>query len=658
MRTTRQNKKAQRLSDFFPAIDAPSPIARKATSRRQTKIAVASTPASKTPTRKASANDKRSYISTPVFDPDIHGAESDLSQSFEDAEFVKSLTFSPAKAKKAIRGTPGPARLTKKQHEYEVIVDYSSESEGFAFSPVKLAPVAIQESQGRQSKDTTVSRHTSEVYWNSKKKRVESVSEPSLPNESRSASPTPGDAFGSSVSSADSNASGKDGQYKGSRRTSKHFAEKGVVQRAQEKKRPRDRSTQNIERNSDQYGSSIQVGDIASREDLTNVGKGEPHRADRSQHLAPIPRDIKNAIPTSQAAKRSPRIFLTRTVPGALTTQHLEQIPLPDFMLSSGSDTLRKRERSFRKVAQIPNKLKPTVPQPFNLSEPLQRHGPQILHPNVTNEVQSMTEKASRGQADDDFQVPVMSKKTSRKRKPSDAGEPPNGLSSPAKRIKLASVAARPVGTLRPRRVPQTGYNTAESQILSTSAPQRRDTHRQASLQKPKLIEVKKTNEAQAGLVPRTLYSPEKQCRLNETKSVTKPAPFKFSTEARAARSPSVAAVTIQKPIQKQKPNTLNVPVLRAAPFIPKPSNHQSTVAASPVRSLPSRLQIRREFDKVAEKHAEEALQRRRLEETAMAAERERRMEQRKGWQDLGQAAIDQWAKNKINSEGKRDWID
>ncbi|CCG85057.1 protein of unknown function [Taphrina deformans PYCC 5710] len=235
------------------------------------------------------------------------------------------------------------------------------------------------------------------------------------------------------------------------------------------------------------------------------------------------------------------------------------------------------------------------------------------------------------------------------------------GMSSPAKRIKVQHDQTRPILPARG----QTSRLKHQSIVPSFEPPSAKMYKRTAEQTGSRFLRQaaggERAREADiVGVVPRTVYSPEKQFRINKVASPTKPQPFKFSTEARAGRSPAVRRPLQDGPPVPRKLNSLHVPALKVAPFVPKPSDHPATIAASPARKLPSRLQTRREFDKVAEKHAEEVVQKRRREEELLAAERERRMNERRGWQDSGRAAIEQWAaaRAKITSDGKRAWID
>lgn len=644
MPKTRSRCREQRLSDFFPSIEAPSPIVPDTATRRRTRSKAASssatveTPVPKSFSRRTLNKKKRESQSTPtVFDPAIHGLPIETSQDSED-DFVQSITFSAVKPKTPEPPTPS----AQSYHDYEVLVDYDSDENGFSFSPLKSTPLCIQKKPLRRSNGTPAPRKMGQVFWNSALKRIESWAE-DQPQEAL-------DQDYSSNASSDfgNSSSGSDEDVESAAENLTRVKQVDLTDSTQE-------PVQIVEKEIDDCAAGIRL-----------PMKPYPFRKSGAQVLQEPQRDSKrNGVVASNGLNslsrtdtRSPKITLTRAIPGSKSTHMLEQLPIPDYILAPEPSPSCKPARAFQKTARVPEKLKPTIPRPFHLSQPRSQTQDGLQTNQALKPINQRSSKTQRLHTGDDVlahkQVP------SRKRKTSE-GDHDAGLSSLAKRVKLTTTG-RPLAPLRQAQNVRRQRSTKPTFEFSSEAEWKERASRRESRTKGQgTANASKPKEPQIGLVPRTLYSPEKQSRLTKNNSVTKPAPFKFSTDARASRSPSVPRTTIEKPTKAaptRKSHIVDVPVLRTAPFIPKPSLHQPTVAASPVRTLPSRIQIRREFDKVADQHATENLRRRKEEEEKLALERERRMEERKGWQDQGKFAIEQWAKAKINSDGRRDWID
>lgn len=684
MPVTRRSRKGQRLSDFFPAIDAPSPIVAKTPStRRSTRAKTTSTPAATSVDVKSARRGRSTsrLVGTPVFDPELHGDISEDSHDSAEDEFVKSLTFSAVKPIRASESTP--VARSALGHDYDIVVDYDSESDGFAFSPVKFTPQQsgnlkpVRKGNGtpapvRRSKGTT------RMVWNSERKRVEQRIIEDLIPESQTQSFTEiisdgseSDETGASSDSeigpavvvaqvGDSVSDQIRSEIASSGSPTSPSSPEEIPKSLNRKRRiPSYEGVMSTVTGKTSHNQSETPAVKASSFVLNQVGSGrESAGSKKSAAISPA----KSSHVASAVAIRSPKVRLTRAVSGDLGSQRLETMDVPTYILSSETDTLRKNSHRYQPYARIPKKKQATVPQPFALSH--QRPQEQIMKQVDQREPALDTVSFDRSIARDErirgSTSQVLAAVPNRKRKASDAQEAPHPLDSPAKRVKLLD-ETRAVGKPRlPRNLIKSRSTVPDFRFSSEAFVQQKAAERKAKVDTQAKTEGLRPNDL--GRVPRTLYSPEKNFKLNKAASVTKPEPFKFSTIARAARSPSIASPGPSKPISRpvKQAVPLRVPVLQAAPFIPKPSSHLSTVAASPSRSLPSRLETRREFDRVAGKHAEDVLRRKRKEAEALSAERERRMDERKGWRDSGTAAIEHWAARakSNNSEGKRDWID
>lgn len=663
MPTTRRSQRGQRLSDFFPAIDAPSSIAPKVPAKRSRRTNTVSTPLTlQSSAIKFSSKRKTQRPETPTFNPEVHGQYLEADHSYDDDEFIKSVTFSAAKAKLPSRSTPAAVNY----HDYEMVVDYDSDETGFAFSPVKFeSPSAVRQS-GRKIFGTPAPAQAGKAMWKSEKNCVEKhdLDESSRGNVDRRSLETTirRKASVSSKVTTSESGSGTDDDTS----TDQPFSDGNASIRPEPSAQEPESLVEGLAADLTWQEPILEV--VPSDTDVNLLGEKE-----RAEVVAPpfrpsfgLPRNAKLARRViGQIEARSPRIRLTRAVSGCKTTQMLEQLPIPDYLLKPEPENTSKPKRAFKKVARLPPKFRPTIPQPFALSkaQPQTSKAQPQREINLGHTVESR-QGHLRSTGSNLYRAeingnPSVSGILSKKRKASDSSDRTVGLSTPAKRIRTdVSVTGSSASSMQPLNLTKSHNKVPESQITLGSKWKQRAADRamKSTIQEQR---VRQLEDVHIGLVPRTLYSPEKQLRPLKTSSVTKPAPFKFSTDARAARSPVVASPIIEKPAKvTTKRSTVNVPVLRTAPFIPKPSSRQATIAASPVRALPSRIQIRREFDKVAEEHAAEALRQRRQEEEAWAKERERRMEQRRGWQDQGRDAIEQWAKTKVNDDGKRDWID
>lgn len=683
MPTTRRSQKEQRLSDFFPAVNAPSPIV--ASARRAMRSNASATIAITRDTPRQSARKQprlQDNVSTPVFDPEVHCRTDEDSLDSEEDAFVKSLHFSAAKSR--TKGTP---MGTSKIHDYEVMVDYDSDSDSFAFSPVKFTPGNSERKPIRRANGTPAPtarlRQASKMVWNSVTKKIEeqmvSLVTPQGARNLAARISTPAARAVLSGSSSDESDDNEEQDEDGFEQhdTHENCYDMGTVVPATDQpatelvsQNSSPDTSRKFDRTISKSGPCINANSTsASSVNNSNLGAatthdGVPvespqvlvHRAPPIQ--APLPRNSKLGRKTSAASTRSPRIHLTRAVSGSLTVQKLDKIPLPEYILSSENDTLRKQSMRPKTYARLPKKIPTTVPKPFALSKARSKV-PQTQHENSVQATEMSEDAQQTAVQVDRVRMPLA---IAKKRKMSDEPPESTGLRSPAKRVKVDDTRARVIAPLRGTRNKLKPVSAVPAFEFSSEAMlKKRTMERELKLRRQAEEEARNRRPPEAGVVPRTLYSPEKQFRMNKVASATKPQPFKFSTEARAARSPSVSTpVVARKPSVARTSNALRVPVLEAAPFIPKPSTHPATVAASPARKLPSRLEVRREFDKVAERHAEEVMERRRRDEQNWALERERRIEERKGWKDSGQAAIEQWAatRAKVTEKGRRDWVD
>lgn len=380
---------------------------------------------------------------------------------------------------------------------------------------------------------------------------------------------------------------------------------------------------------------------------------------------------LKARIPPSRQARRvkasheiihartgSPPVRLTRAVSGSLPMQRLEKLTIPQDVLEDCPENA-KSKRQRQAFARVPRKIPSTVPVPFELSQARSKAAEISSEIRNPSEKENIASQQNVNAAGSDI-LPV-ARQSKNKRKASEMGQEPTGLQSPAKRIRAIKTMLPPSKRIHAHNNIIKPRPTVPSFEFSSDAILRqRAIAREEKLRREAEEEAGKRRPVDAGLVPRTLYSPEKMRTHIKTATPTKPQPFRFSTEARASRSPLVSTPVVPKPMpRKMDQMKIRVPALEVAPFVPKPSMLPTTIAASPIRKLPSRLETRREFDRMAEMHADQVVQRKRREEELLAAERERKMEERRGWKDMGTAAIEQWAaRARMTSNGKRDWID
>lgn len=289
----------------------------------------------------------------------------------------------------------------------------------------------------------------------------------------------------------------------------------------------------------------------------------------------------------------------------------------------------------------------------------------------------------------------------SKKRKATDdLGEGTAGIHSPAKRVKMPMPRSRLsliAGPARRSLAPVTSRQIrAESAVKAPRLPDvykpkptvpsfeftsetlfksRADKREEKRLREEADAAKRHTLPAQLGAVPRTLYSPERPVHRGAVgvlgqptpdrdaraggdavwQSPTIPAPFKFETAARAdqhrhheeVRAVEDAAVAIVTAARKStgevRGSKVHVAVLEQAPFVPKPSSHATTVARSPERGLEGRLELRRQFDAVAQHHAERTLERKKRREEELALERERRTSERQSMRVKGLDTVLAW---------------
>lgn len=727
-----------RLSDFFPPIDALSPIVGTAT-RRSARIRATSTPSTTSKIDGLTKSRKKRTKKVPdtaVFDPDVHTPHSEAGVSSSEENFVKSLQFSAIKPKTTVQ--TGKMPESKGSHDYEVVVDYSSDSDGFVFSPVKLTPKLAKKVRIASSNVTPSSGDISDcikkMVWNSDKKCVEemvwkqSASTPVTRNLSKHRINTPAQPrLVTKIDTSLHHAGSRKGEKKNALLTNVRITASPHADAASDSDTTTDSDPHSVSeadsdvesdastamRNDSDNGQNSEESSISHNEynkpgAIVSDTIEEPQEVMQaslrgkigkesvvSTHLPSLTaspmlsarsnryEDLRKArdencthksttrpreLLQNRVSARSPKVSLTRVISGTQNAPKLEQMAVPDEFYKRRADPAIRSKPKAKQRGRLLQGWPNTVPMPSNIASRVSRGMISELTPK-TFEEPTQLETARRavvsGAGPPTDPITISSCNTNRKRKASVSQSDREGIKSPAKRIKVSLPApSRPIAPLRTKvgmsRAPVRQANAATStqQPLRTKAAH-------SLLRGLSEEEINRPPMPHAGVVPHSLYSPEKLNAPQMSFSATKPAPFKFATAQRAIRSPVSTSKEVQSKASARKEThskkaRVVVPVLQAPPFIPRPSTHQATVAASPARKLPSRLAIRWEFDRVAEQHADQALQRRREEEAALAAERERRAEERKGWRDSGTAAIQQWAASraKLTSDGKRDWVD
>ena len=303
------------------------------------------------------------------------------------------------------------------------------------------------------------------------------------------------------------------------------------------------------------------------------------------------------------SAVSSPRVQLTRSVSGSVPVHTLERLEVPAAILQ-----VKPRTQAPKPFARLPDKAR----------------------------VSSATVKSQNKRGSSVAQ-------NQRKRKADDDADEV-GLASPAKRLRLSG--SRKIAPLRPSKRVVSERGQSQQNVMSRPRKVIATSSLTRKLPSP-------------GVVPGTLYSPERQTNLARQLSPTQPQPFTFATEKRS-HVPRSDFTSPQKKALPKPAKLARIPALTVRPFVPRPSEQPCTTAASPQRTLPSRLELRRDFDKIAETHAAQMLARRKEQESALAAERERRIEERKTWRASGMEAVEQWqcSNQGGQTDKRRGWID
>lgn len=603
-----------RLSDFFPDENAPSPILARTSPLRAMQDATAclcppDLYVRKSIRKKSSPikSQKAHVNGTPRFDPDIHGADLDASLDSED-EFVQSLTFSAAKCKPVER-----IKVTSKP--YTIVHDYNSDDDDIiGLSPVKFSPVSHKQSIRSINGTPAPSRSTkatTRMVWNSTKKKVV----PRLVEDMRTKSYHWSSSNPKQAASPDH---AMTEELCGTRSSQCHDMESFS--------RPKIRPALAISAKKLQTSSTKNPNDPTVHQSLANASTPVENSADQNRDFI--------------SATRSPKVLLTRTMPGSRSTQTLEKLELPDFVAQTAETTIgRRANQRLQPYARLP-KQKPTV------SHGAMDASRMIEQLDVRQKEASANKDISSGFAKQDESA--SSTEPSRKRKLSETRPDIINRDMPSKRVRRIAdeglsiesdskmnKAAHDVNNEKPGRISENIQHESKLAELSHEQP-------------------KHKKDLGLGYVPRSLYVPQRNTRIHSnSKTVTKAAPFQFATASRSERSPALRRTSTKQPIASaHRPN--KVRALYLDPFVPKPSEQAHTVACSPMRAVPTRLETRREFNKVADEHAKQASADRRRELEIIAMERERAIEARKGWSDAGKNAVEEWRRSRTSELGKR----